>query len=67
MDNMPLLASKDYVNALYKNLKEFNDMKRFIRSSTMDADDKRDALLAIGQSEAALVSQIRDYKKMIAQ
>jgi hypothetical protein len=66
-DNMPLLASKDYVNALYKDLKKFNDMKRQIRSSPMDADDKRDALLAIGQSEAALVSQIREYRKMIAQ
>ena len=66
-ENMPLLASKDYVNALYRDLKKFNDMKRQIRSSTMDADDKRDILLSIGQSEAALVSQIREYRKMIAE
>ena len=66
-ENMPLLASKDYVNSLYKTLKEFNLMKQQIRTSTMDADDKRDAILAIEQSESALLSQIKDYKKMISQ
>ena len=66
-ENMPLLASNDYVNSLYKTLKEFNLMKQQIRTSTMDADDKRDAILAIEQSESALLSQIKDYKKMISQ
>lgn len=66
-ENMPLLASKDYVNALYKSMKEFNQMKQQIRASGMDADDKRDALLAVEQAEAALVSQIKEYRKMIAQ
>ena len=64
-ENMPLLASKDYVNALYKQLKSFNDMKRRIRSSSMDGDTKRDTLLAIERSESALVSQIREYRKMM--
>ena len=64
-ENMPLLASKDYVNALYKQLKSFNDMKRRIRTSSMDGDTKRDTLLAIERSESALVSQIREYRKMM--
>ena len=66
-ENMPLLASKDYVNELYKTLKEFNLMKQQIRTSTMDADDKRDIILAIEQSENALLGQVKDYKKMISQ
>ena len=67
MNNMPLLASKDYVNDLYKTMKEFNDMKRMVRMSPMDPDDKRDIILAIEQSENALLGQIKEYKKMISQ
>ena len=67
MNNMPLLASKDYVNDLYKTMKEFNDMKRMVRMSPMDPDDKRDIILAIQQSENALLGQIKEYKKMISQ
>jgi len=67
MENMPMLASKDYVNDLYKTMKEFNDMKRQIRSSPLDPDDKRDMIRAVEQMENALTSQIKEYRKMIAQ
>jgi len=66
-NNMPMIASKDYVNDLYKSMKEFNEMKRQIRSSPMDPDDKRDIILSIEQMENALTSQIKEYRKMIAE
>ena len=42
-------------------------MKRMVRMSPMDPDDKRDIILAIEQSENALLGQIKEYKKMISQ
>jgi hypothetical protein len=64
MDNMKMLASKDYILDLEKTMKEFREMKILIRSSKMDADAKRDAILSIDQMENQLTSNIQYMKKL---
>jgi hypothetical protein len=64
MDNMRMLASKDYVLDLEKTMKEFREMKILIRSASMDADAKKEAILAIDQMENQLTSNIQYIKKL---
>jgi uncharacterized protein YcfJ len=64
MDNMRMLASKDYILDLEKTMKEFREMKILIRSASMDADAKKDAILAIDQMENQLTSNIQYMKKL---
>jgi hypothetical protein len=65
--NQGTLAFKDYVSDIEKTLKDLREMKTAIRSSSMDGDDKRDALLEISRMESAMTSGIQDVKKAIAQ
>ena len=53
-DNIKMLASKEYILDLEKTMKEFRQMQVMIRSSNMDADAKREALLRINQAQNAL-------------
>jgi len=64
MDNMRMLASKDYILDLEKTMKEFREMKILIRSASMDANAKKDAILAIDQMENQLTSNIQYMKKL---
>jgi hypothetical protein len=64
MDNMRMLASKDYILDLEKTMKEFREMKILIRSASMDADAKKEAILAIDQMENQLTSNIQYMKKL---
>jgi hypothetical protein len=64
MDNMKMLASKDYILDLEKTMKEFREMKILIRSASMDADAKKEAILAIDQMENQLTSNIQYIKKL---
>jgi septation ring formation regulator EzrA len=64
MDNMKMLASKDYILDLEKTMKEFREMKILIRSASMDADAKKEAILAIDQMENQLTSNIQYMKKL---
>jgi hypothetical protein len=66
LKNQGTLAFKDYVSDTEKTMKDLREMKVAIRSSTMDGDEKRDALLAISQMESALTSNIQEIKKTIA-
>jgi hypothetical protein len=66
LKNQGTLAFKDYINDTEKSMKELREMKVAIRSSNMDGDDKRDALLSISQMESALTSNIQEIKKTIA-
>jgi hypothetical protein len=50
---------------LDKDIKEMNDMAVQIRSSKMDADQKRDTLIAIGRAQNGLTANIKDIKKLI--
>ena len=64
-DYAGLLLTKDYVNSLEKSMKEFREMKTMIQSSSMSADDKRDALSAVIDAENSLTANIKDIKKAI--
>ena len=64
-DYAGLLLTKDYVNSLEKSMKEFREMKTMIQSSSMSADDKRDALSAVIDAENSLTANIKDIRKAI--
>ena len=61
-ENIKLLANKDYILDLEKTMKEFRQMQVMIRSSRMDADAKREALLRINQAQNALTANINTIK-----
>jgi len=65
-DNMRILASKDYISALEKEMKSFREVASMIRNSRMSGDEKRDALLAVTQAQNKLTGNIQEIKKMIA-
>ena len=65
-ENRGLLANKDYVNDLYKTLKQFNDMRRMVNTSPMSGDEKRAALTNINFAEQNLTKNIQVVKKAIA-
>ena len=65
-DNMRILASKEYISAIDKEMKSFQEMGNMIRSSKMSGDEKRDALLAVTQARNKLTDKIQEIKKMIA-
>ena len=61
-DNIKMLASKEYILDLEKTMKDFRQMQVMIRSSNMDADAKREALLRINQAQNALTANIQTLK-----
>ena len=65
-DNMALLAHKDYVNDMYKTLKQFNEMRRIVNSSSMSGDRKMETLKSINHAEQNLTKNIQLVKKSIA-
>jgi hypothetical protein len=65
-DNIKLLASKEFILDMEKTMKEFRQMHVMIRSSRMDADAKRDALLRINQAQNALTANINTLKANVS-
>jgi hypothetical protein len=65
-ENAPLLANKDYVNDMYKTLKQFNDMRKMVNVSPMSGDEKRAVLTNINRAEQNLTQNIQLVKKAIA-
>jgi len=65
-DNIKLLASKEFILDMEKTMKEFRQMQVMIRSSRMDADAKRDALLRINQAQNALTANINTLKANVS-
>ncbi len=61
-DNIRMLANKDYILDLEKTMKEFRQMQVLIRSSKMDADAKREALLRINQAQNAITANINTLR-----
>jgi hypothetical protein len=57
-ENIKLLANKDYILDLEKTMKNFRQAQVMIRSSNMDADAKKEALLRINQAQNALTANI---------
>jgi len=66
-DNMKLLASKDYIQDLEKQMKELREMKNLIRSSGMTGDQKLDAITDISKMENQLTSNMRELKKLVGE
>jgi hypothetical protein len=64
-ENMGILATKDYVLDLEKSMKDFREMKTFVRASEMDAKAKKDIISNITELENNLASNIQEIKKMI--
>jgi len=65
-ENMGILATKDYVLDLEKSMKDFREMKTFVRASQMGAEEKKNIISNITELENNLASNIQEIKKMIA-
>lgn len=65
-ENAALLANKDYVNDMYKTLKQYNDMRKMVNTSPMSGDEKRAVLTNINHAEQNLTKNIQLVKKAIA-
>ena len=65
-ENMGLFATKDYVLDLEKSMKQYREMKNFVRASTMSAGEKKDIIANITELENNLASNIQQIKKMTA-
>jgi hypothetical protein len=64
--NQGTLAFKDYIQDTEKTMKSLREMRTAIRTSQMDGDEKRDALLEISKAESAITSEIQTIKKAIS-
>ena len=65
-DNQALLANKDYVNDLDKQMKNFREMRKQINGMDIPGDEKRDMLTELGQAENNLTENIKEVKRLIA-
>jgi hypothetical protein len=65
-ENAPLLANKDYVNDLYKTLKQYNDMRRMVNASSMTGDKKQEVLKNINHAEQNITKNIQVVRTAIA-
>jgi hypothetical protein len=65
-ENSALLANKDYVNDLYKTLKEYNDMRKMVNVSSMSGDQKMEVLKNINHAEQNLTKNVQVVKTAIA-
>jgi hypothetical protein len=64
-ENINVLAVKDHIQDLEKDMKELREFKIVIRNSTsMTGDEKRDALLEITKLENNLTSNMQRLKKL---
>ena len=64
-ENAGLLANKNYVNSIEKQMKKYREMRSMVQSAEMTGDEKRDLLIDIGRAENALNENIKEVKKMI--
>ena len=64
-DVVKMLATKEYLKSLDKDMKRFNEMAVMVRSSQMDADSKRDTLKAINNAQNNLTANIKLIKKSL--
>jgi hypothetical protein len=64
-ENAGILANKDYVNSIEKQMKSYREMRAMIQSAEMSGDEKRDLLIDIGRAENALNENIKEVKKAI--
>jgi len=64
-DNAGILANKNYVQSIEKQMKKYREMRSMVQSAEMTGDEKRDLLIDIGRAENALNENIKEVKKII--
>jgi hypothetical protein len=64
-ETLKVLASKDFVSDMEKDMKELREMATFVRSSTMSPDDKRDMLMSITDAENAMTANVKYLRKLM--
>lgn len=64
-ETLKVLASKDFISDMEKDMKELREMATFVRSSTMSPDDKRDMLMSITDAENAMTANVRYLRKLV--
>ncbi len=66
-DNLGLLAAKDYISSIEKEMTKLRDTKRIINSSDMPSDEKRDLLVDLGRLENNLTANIKTAKRAFSE
>ena len=66
-DNLGLLAAKDYISSIEKEMTKIRDTKRIINSSDMPSDEKRDLLVDLGRLETSLTANIKTAKRAFSE
>jgi len=64
-ENAGLLANKNYVNSIEKQMKKYREMRAMVQAAEMTGDEKRDLLIDIGRAENDLNQNIKEVKKII--
>jgi len=64
-ENGKLLAMKDYIRSMERDMKDLRDARRQVLVSRMDPDLKNDALENIRKAEIALTSRMQYIKKVV--
>ena len=64
-ETLRVLASKDFISDMEKDMKEYREFATYVRSSTMSPDDKRDVLRSITDAENAMTANVRYLRKLM--
>lgn len=64
-ETLRVLASKDFISDMEKDMKDYREFATYVRTSTMSPDDKRDMLRSITDAENAMTANIRYLRKLM--
>ena len=67
MENLDMLAAKDYVSNVDKTMTELREMKRFINAMDMPPDEKRDLIVDLGRAEDNLTKNTKTIRKALSE
>ena len=66
-ETLRVLASKDFISDMEKDMKEYREFATYVRTSTMNPDDKRDVLRSITDAENAMTANVKYLRKLMDQ
>jgi hypothetical protein len=64
-ENAGVLANKNYVQSIEKQMKGYREMRAMVQAAEMTGAEKRDILTDIGRAENALTENIKEVKKLV--
>jgi hypothetical protein len=64
-ETLKVLASKEFISDMERDMKELREMSVFVRSSTLSPDDKRDMLMSITDAENAMTANVKYLRKLM--